>query len=118
MIRPANQIEQILIYSQPVDFRKAVNGLSIIVEETLAQDPFSDTLFVFTNRQRDKIKILYWERNGFVLWYKRLEKDRFIWPENEGDVVRLNGQQLNWLLDGYDIRRLHPHQKMNLQTVL
>ncbi|MFT5098392.1 MAG: transposase [Planctomycetaceae bacterium] len=67
MIRPVNTIEQVLLYSQPVDFRKAVDGLAVIVEETLEQNPFSGTLFVFVNRNRDKVKILYWERNGFVM---------------------------------------------------
>ena len=112
MIRPSDTIERVLVYSKPVDFRKAVDGLSIIVEESMGVSPFTGTLFVFTNRQRDKVKILCWERNGFVLWYKRLEKERFLWPDKQGDVVILNGQQLNWLLDGYDIRRLHPHQKI------
>ena len=118
MIRPANTIERVLVYSKPVDFRKAVDGLSVIVEQTLDENPFSGTLFVFTNRQRDKVKILCWERNGFVMWYKRLEKERFLWPDKQGDTVTLNGQQLNWLLDGYDIRRLHPHQKISPLSAL
>ena len=118
MIRPANTIERVLVYSKPVDFRKAVDGLSVIVEEVLDENPFSGTLFVFTNRQRDKVKILFWERNGFVMWYTRLEKERFLWPAKQGDIVTLNGQQLNWLLDGYDIRRLHPHQKITPLSAL
>ncbi len=64
MIRPANTIERVLAYSKPVDFRKAVDGLSVIVEEALDENPYSGTLFVFTNRQRDKVKILCWERSG------------------------------------------------------
>ena len=67
MIRPANTIERVLIYFKPVNFRKAVDGLSVIVEEALEENPFFGTLFVFTNRQRDKVKILCWERNGFVM---------------------------------------------------
>jgi transposase len=67
MIRPANTIERVLVYSKPIDSRKAVDGLSVIVEEALEENPFSDTLFVFTNRQRDNVKILCWERNGFVM---------------------------------------------------
>ena len=118
MIRPANTIEWVLVYSKPVDFRKAVDGLSVIVEEALEENPFSGTLFVFTNRQRDKVKILCWERNGFVMWYKRLEKERCLWPDKQGDTVTLNGQQLNWLLDGYDIGRLHPHQKISPLSAL
>jgi len=67
MSRPANTIEPVLVYSKPVDFRKAVDGLSVIVEEALDENPFSGTLFVFTNRDRDKVKIVCWERNGFVM---------------------------------------------------
>ncbi len=63
-----------------VDFRKGINGLAVLVEETLQLDPFSEHLFVFCNRRRNRIKILYWERNGFCLWQKRLERDRFAWP--------------------------------------
>ena len=59
-----------------------------------------------------------WERNVFVMWYKRLETERFLWPDKQGDVVTLNGQQLNWLLDGYDIRRLHPHQTISPLSML
>lgn len=115
MIRPANRLKRIYLYRHPVDFRKAVNGLSVLVEETLDEDPFSGTLYVFTNRNRDRLKILWYERNGFCLWYKRLEKDRFIWPASDAEVVKLNGQQLNWLIDGYDISRLHPHQARRYQ---
>ena len=67
MIRPANTIERVLVYSKPIDLSKAVDGLSVMVEEALEENPFSGTLFVFTNRQRDKVKILCWERNGFVM---------------------------------------------------
>mgnify|MGYP000532501840 CR=1 FL=1 len=73
-------------------------------EEELALDPFSAHLFAFCNRKRDKVKILYWERNGFCLWQKRLERARFKWPRKvAGEVITLTGQQLNWLLDGYDV---------------
>ena len=64
------------------DMRKSINGLSILVEQALDLSPFSGDLFVFCNRQRRIIKILYWDRNGFCLWQKRLEKDRFKWPQS------------------------------------
>jgi transposase len=118
MIRPALKLKRIYVYRHPVDMRKSIDGLAMLVEGALDDDPFSGTLFVFLNRQRDKLKILYWERNGFVVWYKRLEKERFVWPKMEGETLKLNGQQLNWLLDGYDISRLQPHQHYRYQTVL
>jgi transposase len=64
----------------------------------------SGALFVFCNRSKDKLKILYWDKTGFALWYKRLEKDKFKWPNSQqSDVLTLSKQQLDWLLSGYDV---------------
>jgi transposase len=102
-----------------VDFRKGIQGLAVLVEAELLLDPFAERLFVFTNRGRDAVKILYWERNGFCLWHKRLERERFRWPtDREGAIVSVTGQQLNWLLDGYDLRRMQPHKALSYKTVL
>jgi transposase len=102
----------------PVDFRKAINGLSILVAEELDQDPFSAHVFGFCNRRRDQVKLLYWERNGFVLWQKRLEQDRFPWPRDGAEgVVELTGRELNWLLDGLDVFRLRPHPERSFSSV-
>ena len=96
-----------------------INGLAILVEQALGHDPFSEKLFVFCNRRRNRVKVLYWERSGFCLWQKRLEKARFHWPRRvSGDVVTLTSQQLNWLLDGYDISRMKPHEQLNYTSVL
>jgi transposase len=118
MMRPDNDVE-VFVCREVVDMRKAINGLSILVEEVLELDPFANKLFVFCNRNRDKLKILYWERTGFVLWYKKLEKHRFPWPRREGEeqTVALTGEQLNWLLDGIDFFRLEPHEELSYQSV-
>jgi len=119
MMRPSNGLAAVYLCREYVDFRKGINGLAILVEETLAHDPFSEQLFVFCNRKRDRLRILYWERNGFCLWHKRLEKARFKWPRTlGGEVITLTGQQLNWLLDGYDITRLQAHERLFYSTVL
>jgi len=89
------------------DMRKSINGLSIIVEQAMALNPFSGELFVFCNRRRNIIKILYWDRNGFCLWHKRLEKDRFKWPKSEDEVMVIDQSQLQWLLYGLDIADAH-----------
>ena len=100
------------------DMRKAINGLSIFVEDKLEMDPFSGHLFVFCNRRRNMIKILYWDRNGFCLWHKRLEKHRFIWPENYDDVMEIDHRNLSWLIEGLDMNRIKAHERLNYATLL
>ena len=117
-MRPGDDVE-VYLCRDIVDMRKSINGLSILVEQTLGLDPFAAQLFVFCNRKRDKVKILYWERSGFVLWYKRLEKHRFPWPDERADaVVSMTGRELNWLLDGIDLFRLKPHASLSYESVL
>ena len=89
------------------DMRKSINGLSIMVEDCLELDPFSGHLFVFCNRRRNIIKILYWHKNGFCLWQKRLEKDHFKWPRNEKEVYSITRKELGWLVAGLDITTAH-----------
>ncbi len=79
MIRPSGDV-RIHLYRQPVDMRKAINGLMSIVEGEMDSDPFSADLYIFCNRARTLVKMVAWEGNGFVLWMKRLEKSRFKWP--------------------------------------
>jgi transposase len=97
------------------DMRKAINGLSIMVEQYLAKDPFSGDLFVFCNRRRNMVKILYWDKNGFCLWHKRLEEHRFKWPESFEEVVMIGSQELEWLLDGLDYTSAH--QRLHYRAV-
>lgn len=89
------------------DMRKSINGLSVLVERAMGHNPFDGCLFVFCNRRRNMIKILYWDKNGFALWYKRLEKHRFHWPTTKQGVVSLGTKQLEWLLAGLDFTRAH-----------
>lgn len=89
------------------DMRKAINGLSILVEQAMDLNPFSGDLFVFCNRQRTIIKILYWDHNGFCLWHKRLEKHKFKWPDSRVDVMTIATKQLSWLLAGLDFTSAH-----------
>jgi len=93
-MRPADQLPELFLCREPVDFRKGILGLSVLVESELEQDPFSERLFVFINRARTGIKILYWERNGFCLWQKKLEQERFKWPRHlsGSEIITLDGQ--------------------------
>ena len=88
----------------PADLRKQGASLALLVEQSLKRNIFEAALYVFSNARRDRIRILYWERNGLVLWSKRLEQQRFIWPRvADGDTVSMSGGQLNELLDGCDV---------------
>jgi len=100
------------------DMRKAINGLSILVEDRMQLDPFSGSLFVFCNRRKNMIKILYWDRNGFCLWHKRLEKHVFTWPDSREEVIRIDPRQLDWLLEGLDIGLFSSHQALRYSTVI
>lgn len=85
------------------DMRKSIDGLAALVTSAFDLDPFSNQWFVFCNKRRDKIKILYWDNNGFWLYYKRLERGRFLWPEGSEKVQSITRRQLEWLLDGLSI---------------
>jgi len=89
------------------DMRKSINGLSIMVEQAMGLSPFTGDLFVFCNRKRTVIKILYWDHNGFCLWQKRLELHRFKWPQSAQQVTLIDAKQLDWLLAGLDIASAH-----------
>lgn len=115
MLRPPADA-QVYLCVAPVDMRKSIDGLAVLVQQAMALSPMDPALFVFGNRARDKIKLLYWERNGFVLWYKRLERQRFKWPKT-GEQLSLTGQQLNWLLDGFDIFDNRPHAALHFDWV-
>lgn len=119
MMRPSNDLPEVYLCLRPVDFRKGINGLSVLVEAELELNPFSERLFVFVNRRRDKVKVLYWEGAGFCLWMKRLEKERFKWPIFLGSqTATITGQQLNWLLDGIDLRYVRPHRRLQYKSAL
>lgn len=92
---------QIYVSLSPIDMRKSIDSLSVLVVEEFQNDPQSGHLFLFFNRGRDKVKIVYWDRNGFVLHYKRLEKHRFVVPRVVDRMhLAISEVQLNGLLAG------------------
>ena len=103
------KFENVKIYLKPgrTDFRKSINGLSVIVEKNMQKNSLSGNLFVFCNRGRNRLKILYWDRNGFVLWYKRLEEDNFKWPQSEDEGMEIDREKFIWLLRGLDFSKAH-----------
>lgn len=100
MLLPFNT--QIWFYRQPIDFRKQIDGIVYLVADTLGKDPTSGQLFVFRNKSADKLKMLYWDDQGFWLLYKRFEKCRFKFPDIIDSTMELSTQQLQWLLTGID----------------
>jgi len=109
---------RVYIAAEPVDFRKQINGLALAVQETLQLNPFSAHLFVFRNRHGDKLKLLYWHHNGYVLLYKRLEEGRFVWPVSSGDTTLcVSLRELHTLLDGSDIGALPTIMPLHYQRI-
>ena len=101
------------IYLKPgrTDMRKSINGLSAIVEQAFRMNPLEGGLFAFCNRSKEIVKMLWWDRNGFCIWHKRLEKDRFPWPDSEKEAIELTPEELGWLLNGIDFRKKHGELK-------
>ena len=94
----------IYLYRQAVDFRKSINGLIAIVSSETKLPLSTGALFLFTNKNKDKIKILYWDKTGFALWYKRLEQSRFKWPsKRHSQTINLTQEELERLLSGFTI---------------
>ena len=92
------------------DLRKGIDGLASMVQQQFHLDPFTNTLFLFCGKRRDRIKGLYWENDGFVLLYKRLEKGAYQWPRTQSDVHELTPQQYRWLMEGLAIEQPKAHR--------
>ncbi|UDN25704.1 IS66 family insertion sequence element accessory protein TnpB [Aeromonas caviae] len=93
------------------------HGLAALVEQQLGHNPFTGALYAFTNRRRNKIKCLMWEDNGFVLYYKALAEEKFKWPSSADELLSLSSEQINWLLDGYDISLMQGHKTLHYETL-
>ena len=105
----------VYVHRDPVDFRLGVNGLVAIIEHALRLDVFAPACFVFSNRRRDRVKLVGWQKNGFWLCCKRLEAERFIWPSTDDPVLTLSVEHLHWLLDGVDLTALRGHHTLHFR---
>lgn len=109
-----HMMPSIHLATQSVDMRKSIDGLSALVADQLDLNPLSGQLFIFYNRGRDKIKALYWDKNGFCLWYKRLERQRFHIPKNlPSEALTLTSDQLSWLLSGLHFQHMKGHEEIS-----
>lgn len=116
MISPS----QVYLVTGFTDMRKSINGLSTIVADSLELDPLSQAWFVFCNKKRDKLKILFWDTNGFWLYYRRLEQGLFQWPDCHEtlNAMGIEERQLQWLLSGLPVTNNTHHHKLTGLSVV
>ena len=104
---------RILVAREPVDFRRQINGLAAVVECVLEEPPLDGTLFCFTNKRKDAMKMLMWTHGGFLLMHKKLERGRFRWPALEADRATMTVAELSALLEGIDLSRCRRLSRWN-----
>ena len=105
--------ESIWLYPNPIDFRKQIDGLVVLVADHLELNPTSGQMFLFRNRTQNKLKILWWDKNGFWLFYKRLEKGKFKFPEISEKPLELSRDQMSWLISGLNFLKQTPLPNVN-----
>ena len=118
MLGDITQAEQVYIACGHTDMRKQIDGLATLVESSFKLSPYTNSLFLFCGRKRDRIKALYWEGDGFVLLYKRLEDGSFQWPKDCEEVKLITKQELRWLLEGLSINQPKAVKKLKIQAQL
>ena len=103
MLGDISKVNSIYIVCGYTDMRKSIDGLVAIVKQTYDLDPFENSLFLFCGRRGDRLKALHWEKDGFIMMYKRLESGRFQWPRSKSEVRDLSWQEFRWLMEGLKI---------------
>jgi transposase len=114
MLGDISGAKNIYIACGHTDMRKSIDGLAAYALQVFGIDPFTNTLFLFCGRKRDRIKALYWEGDGFVVLYKRIERGRFRWPRSAEEAKKITWQQFKWLMEGLEIEQktvIKPVQK-------
>ena len=118
MLNDFTGADKVYIACGYTDLRKGIDGLARLVQQQFELDPFTNTLFLFCGRRRDRIKGLYWERDGFILLYKRLEQGAYQWPRSESEVKALTPQQYRWLMEGLQIEQPKAHRPVTGLTTV
>lgn len=106
---------KVFIYSKAVDMRKSINGLSVIVSNEFNMNPTEPGIFLFWNKNKDKLKALYWHINGFCLFYKRLEKSKFKIPDMKSSIFSVTTKELRWLLEGLDFTKMVGYKNLHYE---
>jgi transposase len=107
---------RVFVRPGPTDLRKQINSLAVVVAENMTGEPLSGHLYLFCNQERRLLKALYWDRNGFCLWQKRQERDRFPWPKSEEAAREITVEELRMLLAGIDF--WNANQKISYKNVV
>jgi transposase len=110
--------QHVYLASGSTDLRKSIDGLAALVQERFGLNPFTSSLFVFCNRERNKLKLLYWDHNGFWLFYRRLERGTFQWPTNREQAITVSARELRWLLDGLSLNQRQAHPQVVAESVI
>ena len=110
--------QRVYLASGATDLRKSIDGLAVLVQESFGLSPFTSSLFVFCNRERNKLKLLYWDLNGFWLFYRRLERGTFQWPASNERTVAVSARELRWLLDGLSLNQRQAHPSVVAESVI
>ena len=118
MLNDFTGADQVYIACGYTDLRKGIDGLARPVQQQFELDPFTNTLFLFCGRRRDRIKGLYLEKDGFILLYKRLEQGAYQWPRSESEVKTLTPQQYRWLMEGLQIEQPKAHRPVTGLTTV
>ena len=113
MLNDFTGADKVYIACGYTDLRRGIDGLAGIVQQQFQLDPFTNTLFLFCGRRRDRIKVLYWEGDGFLLLYKRLESGSFRWPRSEAEVKLLTPQRYRWLMEGLNVEQPKAHRPVH-----
>lgn len=118
MLGDISKADHVYIVCGYTDMRKSIDGLSMIVQQNYKLDPFSNSLFLFCGKSTTKMKALYWEDDGFVLLYKRLENGRFKWPRSRDEALEITDQQFRWLMEGLNIIQPRQIRKSDKKRVI
>lgn len=118
MLGDISKAEKIYIACGYTDMRKSIDGLAAIVQQNFQLNPFQNSLFLFCGRRRNRMKALYWEGDGFVLLYKRLEFGSFQWPGTAEAVRSITNQEFRWLLEGLSLDQPKAVKKLKIKACI
>lgn len=118
MLGDISKAENIYLACGYTDMRKSIDGLSAVVQQNFHLDPFSNSLFLFCGRKCSRLKALYWEGDGFVILYKRLENGSFQWPRTQDEIQKISQQEFRWLLEGLSINQPKAVRKVTIKQAI